>query len=91
MGEWREAIADFTLCIQLDLQNWFYHYYRATTLSLMDKVEDCVPDFLECLKLTAEAPFSTIRNLYYVFIPINSGKIGIYRAFCYKNNFFKNI
>ena len=31
IGEWRQAIADFSLCIQLDPQNWTYWYYRATT------------------------------------------------------------
>ena len=30
-GEWRQAIADFTLCIQIDPSNWTYWYYRATT------------------------------------------------------------
>ena len=31
IGEWRQAIADFTLCIQIDPSSWTYWYYRATT------------------------------------------------------------
>lgn len=53
------------MCIQLDSQNWLYHYYRATPLSLTDKVEDCLSDLRACLDLTAENEhYSLIHWLY---------------------------
>jgi hypothetical protein len=52
VGEWRQAIADFSLCIQLDSQNWTYWYYRATTENIHEDYENCIDDFKECLKLT---------------------------------------
>ena len=52
INEWRQAIADFTLCIQLDPQNWTYWYYRATAENVHGDLEASISDLEECLHLT---------------------------------------
>ena len=52
IGEWRQAIADFTLCIQIDPSNWTYWYYRATTWNIHEEYENCIYDFKQCLSLS---------------------------------------
>ena len=45
-GKWKRAMADFTLCIQLDPSNWTYWYYRATTANVRGGLlEDSIDDF----------------------------------------------
>ena len=51
-GEWRQAIADFTLCIQIDPSNWTYWYYRATTWNIHEEYENCIYDFKQCMHLS---------------------------------------
>ena len=54
-NEFWQAIADYTVCIQLDPSNWLYWYYRATTLNLNGHVMESISDFKECLHRTHES------------------------------------
>ena len=51
-GEWKQGLADFILCTQLEPQNWTYWYYRATTENIQGMVEESIGDFKECLNIT---------------------------------------
>ena len=51
-GHYWAAIADFTMCIQLDYSNWTYWYYRATTENLSGDLANSIQDFEECFKYT---------------------------------------
>lgn len=51
-GEWKQGLADFILCSQLDPQNWTYWYYRATTENIHGMIEESIDDFKECLNIT---------------------------------------
>lgn len=48
-NEYWQAIADYSVAIQLDPSNWLYWYYRATTLNLNGDVEESIKDFRECI------------------------------------------
>ena len=53
LGKWKRAMADFTMCIQLDPSNWTYWYYRATTENVRgNMLEESIDDFMQCLHLT---------------------------------------
>jgi len=47
-----QAIADYTMAIQLDPSNWLYWYYRATVLNMHGMLEDSISDFRQCMRLT---------------------------------------
>lgn len=51
-GHFWQAVADFSMAIQLDSTNWMYWYYRATTLNLKGYVEESIDDFRQCIRLT---------------------------------------
>ena len=51
-GEWKQGLADFILCTQLEPQNWTFWYYRATTENIHGMVEESIGDFKECLNIT---------------------------------------
>jgi hypothetical protein len=65
VGEWRQAIADFTMCIALDSQNWTYWYYRATTENINGLYEDSVEDFKACLKISRKGDQYPIGDWIY--------------------------
>ena len=52
MGHYYAALADFTMCIQLDPSVWTYRYYRATCESVHGDIESALSDFEECIPLT---------------------------------------
>lgn len=47
-----QAIADYTMAIQLEPSNWLYWYYRATVLNMNGMEADSIDDFRQCMKLT---------------------------------------
>ncbi|MBP3701176.1 MAG: hypothetical protein J6I64_04755 [Lachnospiraceae bacterium] len=49
-GHFWEAMADFTVAIHLDSDNWTYWYYRATTQNLAGYLEESIDDFKMCMK-----------------------------------------
>ena len=51
-GEWKQGLADFILCTQLEPQNWTFWYYRATTENIHGMEEESIGDFKECLNIT---------------------------------------
>lgn len=49
-GHYWAAVADFTVAIHLDSDNWTYWYYRATTQNLAGYLEESIDDFRMCMK-----------------------------------------
>ena len=52
-GHFWQAVADFTMAIHLDSDNWTYWYYRATALNMKGHVEESIDDFKKCISMTA--------------------------------------
>jgi Tetratricopeptide repeat. len=76
IGEWKQAMADFTVAIKLDPQNWTYWYYRATTANVRGGLlEDSIDDFKECLKLTKESEhYPLVHWLYTTYAELGNYK-----------------
>ncbi len=76
VGEWKQAMADFTVAIQLDPQNWTYWYYRATTENVRGGLlEESIDDFKECLNLTqAHEHYPLIHWLYTTYAELGDYK-----------------
>lgn len=77
VGEWKQAMADFTVCIQLEPSNWTYWYYRATTANVRGGLlKDSIDDFKECLNLTnPNEHYPLIHWLYTTY-----AELGDYKA-----------
>ena len=73
--EYWQAIADYTVSIQLDPSNWLYWYYRATTMNINGDVEASISDFKECLHLTAESEHYPLVHWIYT----SYAELGRYR------------
>lgn len=64
-GHFWQAVADFSVAIQLEPSNWMYWYYRATCLTMNGHVEEAISDFRRCLALTRpEEHYPLIDWLY---------------------------
>ena len=75
VGRYWQAIADFSMAIQLDSDNWTYWYYRATTLNLHGYVEESIDDFRQCLRLSAASDhYPLIHWIYTSYVEL--GKFG---------------
>lgn len=76
VGEWKQAMADFTVAIQLDPQNWTYWYYRATTANVRGGLlKDSIDDFMECLNLTQKHEhYPLIHWLYTTYAELGDFK-----------------
>lgn len=64
-NEYWQALADYTVAIQLDPSNWLYWYYRATTLNLNGDVESSIDDFMQCLNYMDEREHYPIVHWIY--------------------------
>lgn len=51
-GRTWSAIADYSVALHLDSDNWLYWYYRATTLNLAGRLEESIDDFRQCMKVS---------------------------------------
>ena len=70
-----EALADYTVALQLDPSNWLFWYYRATELNTNGFVAESIDDFKECLRLTAPQEHYPLIHWIYT----SYAEIGEYR------------
>ena len=71
VGRHWQAIADFTVAIHLDSDNWTYWYYRATTLNLHGHVEESIDDFKQCMHLSeASEHYPLIHWIYTSYVEL---------------------
>ena len=52
-GKYWASMADLTMSVRLDENNWIYWYYKATTQNLAGHLEESIDDFKMCLKCSA--------------------------------------
>ena len=74
-GKYWAAVADFTMCIQLDYSNWTYWYYRATTQNLHGDLKGSIQDFEECFKYTdPKEQYPLVHWLYTTYAELGDYK-----------------
>ena len=74
-GRYWAAMADYTMSLQLDYDNWIYWYYRATTQNLHGDLKGSIQDFEECFKYTdPKEQYPLVHWLYTTYAELGDYK-----------------